>query len=110
MTRIGSMRERVSVQQEGRTDDMGGGYALSWTTMATVSARVRPLTGREMAARGALEASQMYEVTIRRPVDYAINTGMRLLWGSVALNIRATANNDERGEFITCTCESGVVT
>ena len=107
---IGSMRERVACQQETSVADGGGGYALTWQTVATVWARVRPLSGREVAARGAMESATTYEVTVRKRADVALTTGWRLLWGSLPLNIRAVRNMDERGEFLTLDCEAGVAT
>lgn len=107
--RIGAMRERVTIQAEAQTPDNGGGYALSWSSVTSCWARVRPLGGREQAARGGLEAAQIYEVTIRRQAA-AVTPENRLLWGSVPLNIRSVINMDERGEYLTLSCDAGVVT
>lgn len=108
--KIGNMRERVTIQQESRTPDNEGGAAIAWPDIATVYASIRPLSGREQAARGGLEASQMYEVVIRRNPSISVVAALRFVWGSVILNVRNVRNVDERGEFLTCDCESGVVT
>jgi len=106
--KIGDMRERVTLQQEVLTADGGGGNALAWTAGSVVWARVRPLSGREQAARGGLEAAQLFEVTIRRQAALAVTTGWRALWGGVPLNIRTVRNMDERNEYLTLECERGV--
>lgn len=111
MVKIGDLRERVALQQEASVvADGGGGYDFTWQTVATVWARVRPLSGRELAARGGMESPVNYEVTLRRRTDAALTTGWRLLWGTIPLNIRSVRNMDERGEFLTLDCESGVAT
>lgn len=110
MANIGAMRERVTLQAGAQIADAGGGYVLSWVTKATVWARVKPLSGREVAARGGLEASQMYEVTIRARQDVEIIAGDRLVWRSRFHNVRTIKNFDERGAYLTLECESGVTT
>lgn len=110
MPNVGAMRERITIQREASQDDGGGGYDLAWVDVCTVWARVRPLSGREQAAHGGLEASQMYEITIRTRPDTDIYPGLRAVWNEKNLNIRSVVNDDERGRYLKLTCESGVTT
>lgn len=106
---IGAMRERVSIQVETQTPDGGGGYTLGWTTLATVWARVRPISGREALQAQQLESAVQYRVTIRTFPGLAA-ARHRLLWGSRPLNILAIRNPDEHGVYMEIDAAEGVAT
>lgn len=108
---LGTLRERVTIQQESRAADGGGGAALTWAAITggtDIAARVEPLSGRESLHAMAMEAQVSHRVTIRYLAG--IVAGMRVLYGSRALNIRAAINIDERDRFIELACDEGVAT
>lgn len=105
---LGKMRERVTLQQESPTADGGGGYALAWTDIATVWAKVEPLSGREQIEASKLQGVVQYRIMIRYRSD--VVPGMRLSWGGVYFNIRAVICEEERDRFLQLTCEKGVAT
>lgn len=105
---LGKMRERVTLQQETPTADGYGGYANSWTDVATVWAKVEPLTGREQIEASKLQGVVTTRVIIRYRDD--VVPGMRLTWGSKNYNIRAVICEEERDRFLQLTCEVGVAT
>ena len=92
---IGRMTERVTVQQESRTDDASGGFALAWVDVATLFAAVTPLAmgtnASEAQAGEQLTGRSRYRFSLRaRPaLDINLTTANRLVWRSAALNIRA---------------------
>lgn len=104
----GQLRERVTIQQESLTPDGGGGSTLAWADVATVWASVEPLSGRERMQAQQLESAVDYRVKIRHRAD--VTAGMRLVWGSAIMNIRAVYNEDRKRKYLTLDSERGVGT
>ena len=98
MPRIGAMRERVTIEQESRVADGGGGYPMAWSEVATVWAAVEPQSGREQLQAERVESLVDYRVTMRWRGD--VTAGMRLLWGSVDMAITAVRRVDGRKRFL----------
>lgn len=105
MALAGELDERVAIQARSRTPDGAGGYSEAWSTVATVWARVRPLSGRERLLGEQLEAPRNYRVTIRRR---AVTADHRLLWRGVALNVRFAPLVGSRELYQDLDCEMGV--
>jgi SPP1 family predicted phage head-tail adaptor len=105
--KIGDLRKQVSVQAEQRTPDGAGGYALAWTTLATVWADISPASGNEIYVAGHLEGHVTHKVTMRWRGDLAIATDMRLLYNARVFNIRAVMNKDESNQWATLLVEEG---
>lgn len=107
--KAGWLRERVTVQSLTQSKDSKGGNVNAWTTVATVSAGVEALSGgigTATKAGGGEYAFGMYEVTIRyRPG--ITREGMRLIWGSKALEIKDIRNPRNRNESLVLTCKEG---
>ena len=95
-----NLDQRVAIQREVITGDGGGGGAKSWTTLSTVWANVRPMTGRERFHAGQNDESANYEITIR---PYDLKAKDRIVWTSVSpqieMNIRFI-KRDPRGTFV----------
>ena len=102
----GQLDERVTIQSQVRVADAGGGYAESWQDVATVWARVRPLSGRERDMGEQLESPRDYRVTIRRRSD--VTTAHRLVWRGAALNVRFVADAGPRPLYMDLDCQRGV--
>lgn len=77
---IGRMRDRVTIQQKTTTTDTQLGRSVSWGTLATVWANVRPWprAGGETIRAQAITAQMDYEVEIRYRAD--VTPTMRVLW------------------------------
>lgn len=103
------LRQRVTIQQESEVSDGQGGYTLSWTAVASsVPCRIEPLRGDERIQAGSLAAPVTHRATIRYRAG--ITAGQRLLHGSVAYNIRAVLNPDERKRYLVMDVEEDVAT
>lgn len=73
-----TMREQVTLQAPGVTQDALGARVESWADVATVWAQVTPLRSREWFAAAAAQSSVEMRVRIWWRDD--IVHGMRLLW------------------------------
>jgi SPP1 family predicted phage head-tail adaptor len=103
MLRAGDLRERVSIQSEMITPDGGGGTIKTWTTDATVWARVEPLDTKgwravEETIAGQLEPQSHYRVTIRH--RSGVTSAHRLAWGSTALSIQSASMTEDRAAIV----------
>ncbi len=103
---IGTLDQRVTIQRETRTADTYGGAALAWVEVATVWASVRPLSGRERADFGKVEAPANYRFTIRRRAD--VTDAMRITWNGASYNIRFVSDPGPRSLYMAIEAERGV--
>lgn len=102
----GAMRERIVVQQVTDASDGGGGYVKTWSTLATLYAYVKPLSGREPYTQGQISPIVQYEFTIRYRTG--ITPANRITWNGKIFNIRSVVNADERDKYLTIRCDEGV--
>ncbi len=102
----GALRHKVRLQAETRAGDSQGGDVLTWTDVATMPARVIPVTGRERMFAHRLEASVTHFVYARYRAG--VTAKHRLLFGTRPLNIRAAINLEERNEWLEMQAEEGV--
>lgn len=86
---VGALRHRVTIQALTRADDgFGGRDNEAWVDVATVWADVVPVSGREAARNGGVQANATFRVTIRWRAGVAPK--QRLVWvtnGNKVLNI-----------------------
>lgn len=104
----GQLDQRVTIQSFTQAGDGGGGGPKTWTTIATVWAKVTPMGGKERLQAAQLESPANYHVTIRRRTD--ITAAKRILWQGKALNIRFDGFNNPRELYMTFDAEMGVQT
>jgi len=105
---LGAMRRRVELQQEARTPDGGGGFTVSWTTVATVWAEITPLAGRERIEAMRLQGELTHRIVIRHRRDLAPDHQWRLRLGARTFNVRAVINQGERDRFLELLCREAV--
>jgi len=104
-------RERVSVQQKNLVDNGRGGRARpvggpEWIDWATgIAAEVMPLRGDEAVENAVLRSTQLYRVTM--PARAGVTAAMRILWGEVAMDIKAATLSTDRRDLVLM-CEAGV--
>lgn len=96
------MKHRVTLQRRIMTADGQGGYAESWSDVATLYAEIAPTKGYERIQAMQLQAPITHKVTIRhRP---GLDPSMRLLYGLRVLQIREAINLDEASRFWQLLC------
>ncbi|MDF1720520.1 MAG: phage head closure protein [Minwuia sp.] len=107
----GAMDQRIRIEGQGNTSDGQGGFTRAWSTVATVWARVEPITAKEAVEAGRIEFSQRFRIMLRTRLDFT--TAARMVWTSNAdmiLNIREIHNGGPRPQFMMVIAESGVAT
>lgn len=81
----GELTERVTLQSRSVVKDAYGQDTITWTTVDTVWARVRAVSGREFFAAAQVQQEQSVKVVIRRRTDVAQT--WRLVWQGKAHDI-----------------------
>ena len=107
MPHAGELTQRLTFQHEPLAPTYGtrGEVITSPADVATVWAKVRPLTGRETIVARQQEAAVTHEVTIRYSSDVAtIAPSYWALWGSNRLDVADVINVDQRNEWLIMTC------
>lgn len=99
------LNRRMVLEGPARTPDGAGGYSASWAVRGTLWAMLRPGNGRQVAGAGAALSRLPAEIVLRaappgapsRPVP-----GDRLREGARVFSIRAVAEEDAAGRYLTC--------
>lgn len=101
----GTLRHRLTIQDQAKSRDGFGGEIINWTTWATVWGAVEPLSGRERFVQASDQ--QIYELTTRIRIRYreGLHTEMRVVWGVRVYNIRAVINRETRDREVYLMCE-----
>ncbi|QIK81747.1 phage head closure protein [Lysobacter sp. HDW10] len=85
------LAKRVELQDYVSTQDPETGYITrTWTTFATVMAKVEPLVGREYFAAAAIQAENTVKFTMRYQPD--LRPHHRLLYDGKLWNIQSVIN------------------
>lgn len=104
----GKLRHRVTIQRATVTLQAGGAPVRTWSTVATVWAQVRTVSGGEQRNEGAdqVVASLFYAVTIRH--KDGLEPTMRVLWDGRELEVTAIQEPDNRQRMLTLLCSEVV--
>ncbi|MGB1215401.1 MAG: phage head closure protein [Pikeienuella sp.] len=105
------MDERITFQQEVRSDDGVGGRLVDWQTLSntpTVWAHVAPVTTREGMSNEEIVAVGTYKFSIRNRSD--LNETMRLIWDGTVYNIEAVQRMGRRAMYMEIIAKRGVRT
>lgn len=92
--RAGQYRHRVAIKDKTVTRDSYGGEVITWSTVATVWADIRPIRGREYLEMDQSQADITHRVYLRyRP---GIEPTMRLEFESRTFHIESVIRPAER--------------
>lgn len=97
--------QRVTLRRETKTSDGMGGSSTAWTDIATVWAKVRPMTGTEREHSDRENATANYLIVIRARDD--VDEACIAVWKGTQFNIRF-AKLQPRSRFLVLECERGV--
>ena len=99
----GALSARLVLEQPVDTPDGQGGIAKSFSALATLWARIEPVSARAQEAAGALPVTVTHRIWLRRRGD--LSGGMRLRDGARLFSIRTFRDPDETGRYTLCDCE-----
>jgi SPP1 family predicted phage head-tail adaptor len=94
----GWLRRRVTVESAAGTGDGAGGETPAWDTVATVWARVEPVSAGEQVVAGHLAGVVTHEVTLRWRGDVA--GGMRIAYRGRTFRVLAVHDPDETRRYL----------
>ncbi len=102
----GELTQRVDIHEPLDTPGRAGSTVRDWRRLASVYARVRPLTGGERVASDRIEAAGGYHVIVRSRPD--INETQSLVWRGRRHNIRWVKQRDPRSLYLEIETDVGV--
>lgn len=105
---IGSLADRVALARKVDVAEPEGGTLTSYVPVASLWARVRALSSRQVAEAEARGVSQSHEVVVRFRTDIA--PGDRFSWRGRRLEVLGTEDPDGRRAWLACACEETAVT
>ncbi|MDF1716420.1 MAG: phage head closure protein [Antarcticimicrobium sp.] len=105
------LSRRLVLEAPVRVPDGAGGAIESWTSLGTLWAEVRPRSGRERAQAGEPVSTMGYRIVVRgAPAGSAQRPApeQRFRDGARLYLIRAVAEHDPAGRFLTCFADEEV--
>lgn len=105
------LNRRLLLETPARVADGAGGYAESWTALGTVWADVSARSGAERFEAGAPRSRVSYRITVRAaPEGSSMRPApeQRFTDGARVFVIRAVAEHDPAGRFLTCFADEEV--
>ncbi|WP_300338225.1 phage head closure protein [Accumulibacter sp.] len=107
----GTLRKRITLQQQSQSVDSYGQQIATWTDVATVWASVEPSVGRELMAAQAVSLDQPTTITIRWQAAFASPkavAAMRVVYNGRLFNIHSVENEEERNSTLTLIASEGL--
>lgn len=107
----GTLRKRITLQQQSPSVDTYGQQITTWTDVATVWASIEPSVGRELMAAQAVRLDQPTTITIRwQPALASPKTvaAMRAVYNGRIFNICSVENEEERNRMLTLLASEGL--
>ena len=99
---IGSLRERLTLEQPIRTPDGGGGASVTWQPVTELWAHVRPISGDERLEHDQVAGRLTHQVWIRHRAG--VVPAMRFRDGARIYEIVAVLDSPHR-TYLKCLCE-----
>lgn len=104
----GKLRRQITIEREQRVSDGAGGSTITWSTVATPRAFIKPMSGGERLQAMRLEATVTHRIFIRYRSD--LLTSDRINYNGRLMQIRALINLEERNRWIEIYADEGEVT
>lgn len=107
-----NLNRKLVLESPEDTADGAGGFVQGWVALGTLWAEVKAGSGREGAQDGVPVSSQTYRITVRgAPVGSLMRPAadQRFRDGARTFVIRAVAEADAQGRFLTCIAQEEVL-
>jgi len=111
VSRVGSLRNKITIQNTNLSTDSHGGFTTGRSTHVTAFAKITPKAGRQIFNESTgekVENPHTFEFLIR--YRSGITTTMRILFGSRTFDIVKINNENDYNNFITITAIENVGT
>lgn len=105
------LNRRLVLEAPARVADGAGGFSESWEMLGTLWAEVNARSGSERFEAGAPRSRVAYRITVRAaPQGSSMRPApeQRLTDGARVFVIRAVADHDPGGRFLTCFADEEV--
>lgn len=96
------LNKRVTIRQEGNTDDGMGGFIEGWSDLVTVWAGIRPRQADEFEEAEGIENEITHVVTIRYRTG--IEPSMEVKYGAREFQILSVINPYEANRYLELVC------
>lgn len=97
-TQGGQLDRTIIIQSRTMAQDAAGANVPTWSTLATVSAAVEPLSGSEVIAAQQISTQQAQQFRIRYRAD--VTTANRLVYNSVTYGIVSVKEDGRREALV----------
>lgn len=107
----GTLRKRITIQQQSPSVDSYGQQVSTWTDVATVWASIEPSVGRELMAAQAVSLAQPTTITIRWQPIFASPkavAAMRAIYNGRIFNLYSVENESEHNSVLTLLASEGL--
>lgn len=105
MITLGSLRQRIEIQQLSTLADGQGGHVTSWTTIDTVWAKIEPNSGGERVYGQKIEDTYDHKIFIRNHAG--LNTSMRIFFNNRYFHIKGIIREEERRWYMKIYAKEG---
>lgn len=100
-TDVGRLSQRVDIEEYTTSDDGMGGTTTTWSTLDTVWADIKPLTGDEKMRLGEYQSDLTHKIKIRYRSD--VDSEKRVSYNGRTFNIKYLLNRDEKDAYLEMT-------
>jgi SPP1 family predicted phage head-tail adaptor len=103
---IGKLRDQVTIETPADASDGIGGQVTTWSTHASVFARVEAVKAGQRLFADKLEGNVTHKVRIR--YLSTVDVKMRVIFGSRTFQIRGVIHQEQNSRWTDLLCEEGV--
>lgn len=98
----GELRHRVILQAKTVTRGNYGEEVIVWRDIATIWAKIEPLSGREYFQSQQMQSEISHKITIRYRED--VKADWQMVYGTRIFNILSVMNTEERKRELILMC------
>ena len=95
---IAALRRRLTLEQQSRIADGGGGVTVTWTSITDLWASLNSVTGVEQFVGEGLQGKITHEIIIRKRIDVA--PAMRFRMGTRLFFVETVLGRDGPDPYI----------
>lgn len=99
MIAAGKLNRRIELQSKTVTRDAMGGESITWTTQATVWAKVSALSGRALIAAQQAQSEITAAITVRQSAAVGIADDWRIVHGADIYTLHAIIPSDDGWDY-----------